>query len=958
MSQFPIYRSGWFIREGFICRDCLKGSRSSAKVRAKDRRPYSAAATAIAHDAESHQPPSASGRPVVPSPQASHENKLVSLQLKRQLRKATGQESPQIPGRSGAPPLGSGDESSQASLRLQRQHDAYLKFLPSSSQQSTPVSNLSLSALATLRAGVGVVRAHPTPSSVSAGHPNSQSSSAKITKALEELRDTSSARTVKLARSKSRRRLAIPLGVKDGSLATLKTGFKLAPKVGAKPPLTIKKHFALDKAPKVQSRKVLSNQKVQSQKVISSRKVQSRKVPSPQMSNDSMDVRRISSDDPQLKLHEIPLDQRSALPRLAHGLSRVLFNPGVYHLQDPRSRVYNFDPYLESIVPISDFDFDAVAEYTTSSQDTVLNELAKSQGKKYTGSTSSMTSVLSHFHYLLSSWRELSLANLSKNFPLKTSTFSVITRSPTVIFLRRTNGAYAVDYDREYDYLNILSMLGRSMEKFLTLQPDHFERYRLDSSNPLVEGERGMPETYHYSTLGDFLMRSQLDAHDPRLPGTGMFDLKTRAVLSIRMQANDHEQGLGYEIKDRFGEVESYEREYFDMIRSAFMKYSLQVRMGRMDGIFVAFHNVERVFGFQYISIDEMDAAIHGPRNQGIADKEFRLSVHLLNKVFDKVTERFPDQSVRLHFETRDTAQPYMYIFAEPKTEDEVNEIQTMNKARIREAEKALLTPKEQQSESAEEELAEDQDHVQGDDARWQAIDAGIEESMLQDEAEAWLANSDEVLLTDDQEAVAETSDESLSAQEVGEDSEISDDSAVSYSQGESGEAQTSEDIALQGEMRAAAAEDTEPASHEAHSKSSEPEQVTKAASEAPPGKETRARQRATRPATPILALILTAENLVNGHRVDRPDQLGPGDKWDVRYSFKEVETQRQAWALYQACQERRRKAVEGARKTQSEDDYFGRQIRELARRGRQYREELEEEEEKQGGRRVVTFSD
>ena len=30
-------------------------------------------------------------------------------------------------------------------------------------------------------------------------------------------------------------------------------------------------------------------------------------------------------------------------------------------------------------------------------------------------------------------------------------------------------------------------------------------------------------------------MRSQLDCHDPRLPGTGIFDIKTRAALPIRL---------------------------------------------------------------------------------------------------------------------------------------------------------------------------------------------------------------------------------------------------------------------------------------------------------------------------------------------------------------------------------------------------------------------------------------
>ena len=30
-------------------------------------------------------------------------------------------------------------------------------------------------------------------------------------------------------------------------------------------------------------------------------------------------------------------------------------------------------------------------------------------------------------------------------------------------------------------------------------------------------------------------MRAQLDGQDPRLPGTGVFDIKTRAVLPIRL---------------------------------------------------------------------------------------------------------------------------------------------------------------------------------------------------------------------------------------------------------------------------------------------------------------------------------------------------------------------------------------------------------------------------------------
>jgi Mitochondrial protein Pet127 len=38
-------------------------------------------------------------------------------------------------------------------------------------------------------------------------------------------------------------------------------------------------------------------------------------------------------------------------------------------------------------------------------------------------------------------------------------------------------------------------------------------------------------------------MRSQLDACDPRLPGSGVFDIKTRATIAIRKDPYNHEVG-------------------------------------------------------------------------------------------------------------------------------------------------------------------------------------------------------------------------------------------------------------------------------------------------------------------------------------------------------------------------------------------------------------------------------
>lgn len=331
------------------------------------------------------------------------------------------------------------------------------------------------------------------------------------------------------------------------------------------------------------------------------------------------------------------------VPRLSYGLDRVLFNPGVYRLQDPRSRVYNFDPYLEKIMSVEEFNFSALSEYKTSSKDEELLALTQKMGTKFTGSTSSMSGVLQHFHFLLSNFRKLNHETLSQKFPKPTDKFSKITEGPSAIFLRWKDGIYAIDADKAYDMPNIMSWLGHSLEKLLTSDRTEFERYRR-STGDAVPGEDESSRCYHYSKLGNFLMRSQLDAHDPRLPGTGIFDLKTRAVVSIRMNHQEYEEGTGYQLRYDHGEWESYEREFYDMTRATMLKYSLQVRMGRMDGIFVAYHNIERIFGFQYLPLEDMDNVLHGQKDTCLGDQEFKMSISLLDELMQKATTQYPEQ--------------------------------------------------------------------------------------------------------------------------------------------------------------------------------------------------------------------------------------------------------------------------------------------------------------------------
>ncbi|KAK2628470.1 hypothetical protein QTJ16_001573 [Diplocarpon rosae] len=651
------------------------------------------------------------------------------------------------------------------------------------------------------------------------------------------------------------------------------------------------------------------------------------------------EVKTISADNLHLaSLNTEPLE----VAQLSYGLDRVLFNPGVYQLQDPRSRVFNFDPYLQKIMPVNEFDFDALKEYVTSSRDMTLLSKAIAEKKKYTGSTSSMTSALSHFHFLLSQWRRINVGYLSKMFPVEYTTFTSFQRAPVAIFLRWRDGAYAIDADKEFDTANILSMLGKSMEKLLTLSTEDFEKYRKSGRSEITDEELKESEQYHYTGMGDFLMRSQLDAHDSRLPGTGMFDLKTRSVVSVRMDAKSFEEGRGYEIRGRHGEWESFEKEYYDMIRSAFLKYSLQVRMGRMDGIFVAYHNTMRIFGFQYISLPELDYALHGTEDTTLGDSEFKLSLELLNRVLDRATAKYPEQSLRLHFETRDTATPFTYIFAEPISEPEIETIQATNKAKIEEFEKEVLgiftkdlTPEEQQE-------------------QWDKIRASVEESM----------EKDAVLVTLDEEEEQNESEDILATNSLEEDFHEEDGDEVGDVGMESVETlevveiasthsevskleNSEEDVDTFDADEVAESDDqeTEPVEYNRTSADEvaaeehfEDASESKAADAADPSDSINGRS-ATMPE--VLAMTLVIRNKVNGNYVERPCNLSEKDRWEVEYSLSEIPGVKRVASLYGATRTRRFRATTKTvdLKADSRNNIYIQNIKKYNAKGRAWRE-------------------
>ncbi|ORY99041.1 mitochondrial protein Pet127-domain-containing protein [Syncephalastrum racemosum] len=366
-----------------------------------------------------------------------------------------------------------------------------------------------------------------------------------------------------------------------------------------------------------------------------------------------------------------PDTKQPRVPRLTEGLDNILFRPGVHYMKDPRTKLYSLPRRLESITQPHEFDLDALRPFITSSKDESLVEMARSRGKFIVASTSSLSGALSQLYFHLSNYKETDISVLSTVFKDEPAKFTRSTMAPKTIYLRWKKGLYAVDSDKTFDSESILSTLGNTMEKALTLSPKEYKRYLKTSKNKITEKEKNKPEAYAYGEAGDILLRSQLDCQDLRLPRK-TFDLKTRAVFPVRLDKDNYEDYFGYTLKREKGLYESYEREYYDMIRSAFLKYQFQVRIGHMDGILVAYHNTQTVFGFQYISREEMDARLFGSSKMG--DHVLRYTLALFDNIVKEVTSVYPEQTLRISFNSIGEC---ANIFVEPvpkHMEEEIDE--------------------------------------------------------------------------------------------------------------------------------------------------------------------------------------------------------------------------------------------------------------------------------------------
>ncbi|CAO3638103.1 unnamed protein product [Cunninghamella blakesleeana] len=366
-------------------------------------------------------------------------------------------------------------------------------------------------------------------------------------------------------------------------------------------------------------------------------------------------------------------DKNIPVATLAHGLERTLFKAGIHPLRDFGSKKLLFSPHLESITQPDQFDYNAIQSYITSSQDQTLVDIAKKNLATFVGSTSSISGVLSHIYYQISNHRPVDISFLSKSFANEPNQYTRGARAPKTIYLKyKSANIYAIDADKAYDEETILSQLGKSMEKFLTLEPNEYERLLKENSSVVTEEEKNAPEAYAYGKFGDMVLRSQLDCYHKNLPRR-TFDLKTRATMPVRLDKSHYKDYYKYTLEQNIGKVYSFEREYYDMMRSAFLKYNFQVRIGHMDGIMVTYHNTNKIFGFQYISRQEMDARLFGTTKMG--DEAFTNCLAMIQNVFKKAIKQYPRKTLRITFDASNKEMSFMRIYVEPLTEQQEKQL-------------------------------------------------------------------------------------------------------------------------------------------------------------------------------------------------------------------------------------------------------------------------------------------
>lgn len=343
------------------------------------------------------------------------------------------------------------------------------------------------------------------------------------------------------------------------------------------------------------------------------------------------------------KLEDIQLESLGGdPPELIGELAKIVRQDGIF----PSNQ---FSEYFRSSPPINDEIFSRIQSYKKPSSDPMLYEKTKKSGAKFLTGSSSLTDALIQIYYAVSNFKSPDVTGLGYNYDYLNMNYMSAYRKPTTFFLKKLPGdIYAIDGDNgpiQNPELKILLNGGLIMESKFTLPPDLFTRV-CDLSVPLSESDRNQvletSKAYKFRKVGNILIRSQIDSGSKDEAGNSfVFEIKTRACAPIRYDLENYQDYLDYKIDRRNGLYSSYEREYFDLIRSILLKYFFQIKLGRMDGAFMAYHNTNEIFGYEYLKLTEIEKRLFG--SPEISEQFLKICIAMFQDIIDEVIEKFPD---------------------------------------------------------------------------------------------------------------------------------------------------------------------------------------------------------------------------------------------------------------------------------------------------------------------------
>ena len=285
--------------------------------------------------------------------------------------------------------------------------------------------------------------------------------------------------------------------------------------------------------------------------------------------------------------------------------------------------------------------------YKKPSNDPVLVDFAKQHNARYLMSTSTISSALSQIYFLLTSFENPTMKFFNTDQTLLTKQFMSSQRKPITNIVRKMeNNLYAMDSDKSpfESNVQVLMDMGKILERMYTMDIDRFRKcfingYKEENIEGLID------EDYHrYFIVNDEIcLRSQIDCKSERDGETIVYEVKTRAVAPIRYDLANYTDYMDYKIDRVMGIHSSYEREYYDLIRGGFLKYFFQLKIGQMDGAMIGYHNTQRHFGFEYISLKTIEENLFG--NAFRAEQIFTVLNKILCTLLDNVIRSLESES-------------------------------------------------------------------------------------------------------------------------------------------------------------------------------------------------------------------------------------------------------------------------------------------------------------------------